>query len=236
LNCAVFGSTKRTLTTASDALPGRSTPLPDVPDRHEVLGTSMHGPWPAGTEVLYVAMGCFWGAERIFWQLPAVVTTAAGYMGGFTPNPTYEEVCSGRTGHTEAVLIAYDAALTSPELLLKAFWENHDPTQGFRQGNDLGTQYRSAIYFSTPFQEAAALATRKAFQDVLQGNGFGDITTEIRSARDAGPFYYAEGYHQQYLYKNPGGYCNHGPNGMTCPVGLVRQDQVPAQTDVRPPD
>jgi peptide-methionine (S)-S-oxide reductase len=232
----VFGSTKRTLTTAADALPGRSTPLPDILDRHEVLNTSMHGPWPSGTEVLYVAMGCFWGAERIFWQLPGVVTTAAGYMGGFTPNPTYEEVCSGRTGHTEAVLIAYDASLTSPELLLKAFWENHDPTQGFRQGNDLGTQYRSAIYWSTPFQQAAAEATRKAFQDVLNGNGFGDITTELRSARDAGPFYYAEGYHQQYLYKNPGGYCNHGPNGMTCPVGLVRQDQAPAQTDVRPPD
>jgi peptide-methionine (S)-S-oxide reductase len=232
----VFGSTKRTLTTAADALPGRSAPLPDIPDRQVVLGTSMHGPWPAGTEVLYVAMGCFWGAERIFWQLPGVVTTAAGYMGGFTPNPTYEEVCSGRTGHAEAVLIAYDGSLTSPELLLKAFWENHDPTQGFRQGNDLGTQYRSAIYYSTPFQEAAAQATRKAFQDVLQGNGFGEITTEIRAARDAGPFYYAEGYHQQYLYKNPGGYCNHGPNGMTCPVGLVRQDQVPAQTDVRPPD
>ena len=232
----MFGSTKRTLTTADDALPGRSTALPDILERHDVLGTSMLGPWPAGTEVMYVAMGCFWGAERIFWQLPGVVTTAAGYMGGFTPNPTYEEVCSGRTGHTEAVLIAYDASLTSPELLLKAFWENHDPTQGFRQGNDLGTQYRSAIYWSTPFQEAAARATREAFQEVLRGHSFGDITTEIRSAQDAGPFYYAEGYHQQYLYKNPGGYCNHGPNGMTCPVGLVPQDQVPAQTDVRPPD
>jgi len=196
----------------------------------------MLGPWPAGTQVLYVAMGCFWGAERIFWRLPGVVTTAAGYMGGYTPNATYEEVCSGRTGHAEAVLIAYDGSQTSAELLLKAFWENHDPTQGFRQGNDLGTQYRSAIYYSTPDQEAAARATRAAFQTVLDGNGFGDITTEIRSAQDAGPFYYAEGYHQQYLHKNPGGYCNHGPNGMTCPVGLVRQDQVPAQTDVRPAD
>jgi peptide-methionine (S)-S-oxide reductase len=232
----VFGSTKRTLTTADDALPGRSGPLPDILDQHEVLGTSMLGPWPAGAQVLYVAMGCFWGAERIFWQLPGVVTTAAGYMGGFTPNPTYEEVCSGRTGHAEAVLIAYDESLTSPELLLKAFWENHDPTQGFRQGNDVGTQYRSAIYWSTPGQEAAAHATREAFQTVLKGNGFGDITTEMRPAQEAGTFYYAEGYHQQYLYKNPGGYCNHGPNGMTCPVGLVRQDQVPAQTDVRPPD
>jgi peptide-methionine (S)-S-oxide reductase len=231
----VFGSTKRSLTTADDALPGRSTPLPDIPDRHVVLDASMHGPWPMGTEVLYVAMGCFWGAERIFWKLPGVVTTAVGYMGGYTPNATYEEVCSGRTGHAEAVLIAYDASLTSPELLLKEFWENHDPTQGLRQGNDVGTQYRSAIYWTTPGQEAAARATRDAFQIVLQRNGFGDITTEMRSAEEAGPFYYAEGYHQQYLHKNPGGYCNHGPNGMTCPVGLVRQDQAPAQTDVLPP-
>ena len=195
----------------------------------------MHAPWPAGTEVLYVAMGCFWGAERIFWNLPGVVTTAVGYMGGYTPNATYEEVCSGRTGHAEAVLIAYDASLTSPELLLKAFWENHDPTQGFRQGNDLGTQYRSAIYWTTANQELAARATRDAFQIVLQGNGFGDITTELRSADEAGAFYYAEGYHQQYLHKNPGGYCNHGPNGMTCPVGIVKQDQLPAQRDVLPP-
>ena len=223
------------MTTAADALPGRSTPLPDILTRHEVLGTSMLGPWPAGTQVLYVAMGCFWGAERIFWKLPGVVTTAAGYMGGYTPNPTYEQVCTGRTGHAEAVLIAFDPSLTSPELLLKAFWENHDPTQGFRQGNDLGTQYRSAIYWSTPAQEEAARGTREAFQSVLNANGFGDITTEIRAADDAGPFYYAEGYHQQYLHKNPGGYCNHGPNGMTCPVGLVRQDEVPAQTDIRPP-
>ena len=232
----MFGSTKPTLTTAADALAGRSTPLPDILERHEVLDTSMLGPWPAGTQVMYVAMGCFWGAERIFWKLPGVVTTAAGYMGGYTPNATYEEVCTGRTGHAEAVLIAYDLSVTSPELLLKAFWENHDPTQGSRQGNDLGTQYRSAIYWSTPEQEAAARATRDAFQDVLTANGFGQITTEMRSAQQAGPFYYAEGYHQQYLFKNPAGYCNHGPNGMTCPVGLIPQDQVPAQTDVRPPD
>ena len=231
----MFGSAKRTLTTPDDALPGRSTPLSGIPDRHEVLGTSMHEPWPAGIEVLYVAMGCFWGAERIFWKLPGVVTTAAGYMGGYTPNATYEEVCSGRTGHAEAVLVAYDVSLTSPELLLKEFWENHDPTQGFRQGNDLGTQYRSAIYWTTPHQEAAARATRGAFQVVLKDNGFGDITTELQNADAAGAFYYAEDYHQQYLHKNPGGYCNHGPNGMTCPVGLLRQDQVPAQTDVLPP-
>jgi len=231
----VSGSTKRTLTTADNALPGRSTPLPGIPERHVVLDTSMHGPWPAGTEVLYVAMGCFWGAERIFWQLPGVVATAVGYMGGYTPNATYEEVCSGRTGHAEAVLIAYDGSLTTPELLFKAFWENHDPTQGFRQGNDVGTQYRSAIYWTTPGQEAAARETREAFQRVLQGNGFGDITTEMRSADEAGPFYYAEGYHQQYLHKNPGGYCNHGPNGMTCPVGLVPQNELPSQTSVLPP-
>lgn len=232
----MFGFLKPAMTTADDALAGRSAPLPDILDRHDVLGTSMLGPWPEGTKVLYVAMGCFWGAERIFWKLPGVVTTAAGYMGGYTPNATYEEVCSGRTGHTEAVLVAYDESLTSPELLLKAFWENHDPTQGPRQGNDRGTQYRSAVYWSSPEQESAVKATRDAFQPVLQQNGFGDITTELRSAQDAGPFYYAEGYHQQYLKKNPGGYCNHGPNGMTCPVGLVPQDQVPAQTDVRPPD
>ena len=231
----MFGSTKRTLTNADAALAGRSTPLPDIPDQHVVLGTSISGPWPAGTKVLYVAMGCFWGAERIFWKLPGVVTTAVGYMGGYTPNATYEEVCSGRTGHTEAVLIAYDGSATSAEQLLKAFWENHDPTQGFRQGNDRGTQYRSAIYWTTPEQEAAARATGDAFQRVLAKNGFGEITTEMRSAEDAGTFYYAEGYHQQYLHKNPGGYCNHGPNGMTCPVGLVRQDEAPAQTDVRPP-
>ena len=223
------------MTTAEDALSGRSTPLPDIPDQHVVLGTSMHGPWPLGTEVLYIAMGCFWGAERIFWTRPGVVTTAVGYMGGYTPNATYEEVCSGRTGHAEAVLVAYDASLTSPELLLKEFWENHDPTQGFRQGNDRGSQYRSAIYWTTPGQEAAALNTREAFQLVLKENGFGDITTEIRSAEEAGAFFYAEGYHQQYLYKNPGGYCNHGPNGMTCPVGIVKQDQLPAQQDLRPP-
>src|SRR5471030_1212297 len=231
----MFGSAKRTLTTADDALPGRSTPLPGFPDRHAVLGTSMHGPWPTGTEVLCIAMGCFWGAERIFWTRPGVITTAVGYMGGFTPNATYEEVCSGRTGHAEAVLIAYDAALTSPELLLKEFWENHDPTQGLRQGNDVGSQYRSAIYWTTPAQEAAAASTRDAFQTVLQRNNFGAITTGVQSAQEAGPFYYAEGYHQQYLHKNPGGYCNHGPNGMTCPVGVVKQDQLPAQPDVYPP-
>ena len=235
-NRVVFGlSSKKTLPAPDDALAGRPEPLPGIPDRHEVLGTPLHGPWPEGTQVMYVAMGCFWGAERIFWKLPGVVTTAAGYMGGLTPNATYEEVCSGRTGHTEAVLVAYDPAVTSAETLLAAFWENHDPTQGFRQGNDVGSQYRSAIYWTTPEQEQAALATRAAFQDVLHGHGFGEITTELRPAKEAGEFYYAEGYHQQYLHKNPGGYCNHGPNGMTCPVGLVPQNELPSQTSVLPP-
>jgi peptide-methionine (S)-S-oxide reductase len=196
------------------------------------LHTPVEGPWPEGTEVIYLAMGCFWGTERIFWQQPGVVTTAAGYMGGLTPNPTYEETCTGRTGHAETVLVAYDPQRTSPELLLKEFWENHDPTTANRQGNDVGTAYRSAIYWTTPEQELAAQATREAFQKVLDDNGFGPITTETRSAEDAGPFYYAEDYHQQYLFKNPGGYCNHGFKGMTCPVGIVRQDQLPSQQSV----
>jgi peptide-methionine (S)-S-oxide reductase len=170
--------------------------------------------------------------ERIFWKLPGVVTTAAGYMGGFTPNPTYEETCTGRTGHAETVLVAYDPARTSPELLLKAFWENHDPTQGNRQGNDIGTAYRSAIWWTTEGQENAARATFAAFQDVLTAAGRGEITTTLGSATDAGPFWYAEDYHQQYLHKNPGGYCNHGPNGLTCPVGVAN---LPAQTEVLPP-
>jgi peptide-methionine (S)-S-oxide reductase len=180
-------------------------------------------------------MGCFWGAERIFWQLPGVVTTAAGYMGGTTPNPTYAETCTGRTGHAEAVLVAYDRARTSPEELLRAFWENHDPTTQDRQGNDVGTQYRSAVYWTTPEQEQAARLTRDAFEQVLLQAGHGRIVTELRSAQEAGPFFYAEELHQQYLHKNPGGYCNHGPNGYTCPVGLVRQDQLPAQQDVVAP-
>jgi len=226
-----FGS-RKSLPERDAALPGRAQPLAGIPDRHDVLGASLHGPWAEGTQVLYLAMGCFWGAERIFWKLPGVVSTAAGYMGGFTPNPTYDEVCSGRTGHAEAVLVAYDPKTISAEHLLAAFWENHDPTQGFRQGNDMGTQYRSAIYWTTPAQETAARATRDAFQNVLSRNGFGDITTEMRPASEAGEFYYAEDYHQQYLHKNPGGYCNHGPNGMTCPVGLVKQDQLPAQQDI----
>ncbi len=206
------------MTTSSPPLPGRETQIPNIPTTHAVLGTPLQGPWPDGTLVMYVGMGCFWGAERIFWQSPGVVTTAAGYMGGSTPNPTYEEVCTGRTGHTEAVLVAYDKHETSAEELLKAFWENHDPTTANRQGNDVGTQYRSAIYWTTERQSEAAHATRDAFQQVLRENGHGEISTELRPASEAGPFYFAEDYHQQYLHKNPMGYCNHGPNGCSLPA------------------
>lgn len=217
---------------AGRVLPGRDQPLPDIPDTHTVLGASLHGPWEDSTEVLYVAMGCFWGAERLFWKVPGVISTAVGYMGGSTPNPTYEETCTGRTGHTESVLIAYDPARVSPAELLKVFWENHDSTTADRQGNDIGTQYRSAIYWTTPEQEQAARATHDAFQEVLHQHGKGEISTEMADASQAGTFYYAEGYHQQYLHKNPGGYCNHGPNGLTCPVGILRQDQLPSQQSV----
>ena len=218
--------------------PGRPEPLAGDPDpgTHMVLGTPMHGPWPEGTEVLYLAAGCFWGLERIFWQLPGVVTTAAGYQGGSMPSPTYEQVCTGATGHAETVLVAYDPRLTQPEQLLKAFWENHDPTTLNRQGNDIGTQYRSAIFWTTPEQEQAAHATRDAFEQVLTAAGHGRVVTELRPAAEAGEFFYAEDYHQQYLHKNPGGYCNHGPNGYTCPVGLLTSSEsTPAQTEVLPP-
>ncbi|WP_426507935.1 peptide-methionine (S)-S-oxide reductase MsrA [Dactylosporangium sp. McL0621] len=206
------------LPTAESAIPGRDTEMP-VAAKHTVLGTPLRGPWAAGLEVAYFGMGCFWGAERIFWEIPGVYSTAVGYQGGFTANPTYEETCSGRTGHTEAVQVVYDPAKVSYETLLKAFWENHDPSQGMRQGNDVGTQYRSAIYTTTPAQAATAEASRQAFAPVVRQAGHGEITTEIAPA---GAFYYAEDYHQQYLSdaKNPGGYCNHGPNGMTCPIGV----------------
>lgn len=213
-----FGSRKKmTIPTAAEALPGRSHPSFVVPATHEVLGTPLAGPWPTGTQVLTVGMGCFWGAERIMWNLPGVVTTAVGYQGGHTPNPTYDETCTGRTGHTEAVLIAYNPDATDASHLLKAFWENHDPTTANRQGNDIGTQYRSAIFWSGDEQRAAAEATWEAFQAELTARGLGTITTEIAPAHEVGPFFYAEGYHQQYLHKNPGGYCNHGPNGCTLP-------------------
>jgi peptide-methionine (S)-S-oxide reductase len=204
------------------ALPGRDAPAFAVPTHHAVLGTPLAGPWPAGTAVLHLALGCFWGAEKEMWQLPGVVTTAAGYMGGYTPNPTYEEVCSGRTGHTETVLVAYNPTVLSDTELLRTFWTLHDPTQGFRQGNDVGTQYRSAIFTSTPEQLEAALATREVYEPELRRNGYGPITTEIRPAGPdgAGEFYYAEGYHQQYLSpgKNPHGYCPVHSTGVACPL------------------
>ncbi len=201
---------------AASALPGRDEPIP-VPARHEVLGTPLVPPFPEGYEQAIVGMGCFWGAERVFWQAPGVYTTAVGYTGGFTPNPTYEEVCSGRTGHTEAVLVVFDPARTSYEEILRLFWENHDPTQGMRQGNDVGTQYRSAIYYLGEGQRGPAQATRAAYAERLRSGGYGEITTEIAPA---GPFFYAEDYHQQYLHKNPWGYCGIGGTGVSCPVGV----------------
>ncbi|NAZ87587.1 peptide-methionine (S)-S-oxide reductase MsrA [Kineococcus indalonis] len=209
------------MVTAEDALQGSQAPRFEVPETHAVLGTPLRGPWPGGTEVISFAMGCFWGAERIFWRQPGVVTTAAGYQGGFTPNPTYEESVTGRTGHAETVLVAYDPSVTGPEQLLKVFWENHDPTQGYRQGNDRGTEYRSAVYTTTQEQWEAVQRTRETFQRELTEHGHGTITTEVRPASEAGTFWYAEDYHQQYLHKVPGGYCNHGPNGLTCQIGLV---------------
>jgi peptide-methionine (S)-S-oxide reductase len=210
---------KLDLPTPAEALPGRDTPIV-VPDRHTVLGTPLTGPWPTGTEVTVFGMGCFWGAERLFWQLPGVYTTSAGYAGGSTANPTYEEVCSGRTGHAEVVQVVYDPSKVSYEQLLKVFWENHDPTQGMRQGNDVGTQYRSTIYTTTDEQTAVAKASAEAFAPVVAAAGHGKITTEIEKL---GTYYFAEDYHQQYLSdaKNPYGYCNHGPNGMTCPIGIA---------------
>jgi len=201
------------------ALPGRTAEMP-VPPTHEVLGTPLKGPFPSGIQTAIFALGCFWGAERIFWQADGVYTTAVGYAGGFTPNPTYEEVCSGRTGHTEAVLVAFDTRATSYEEMLKLFWEGHDPTQGMRQGNDIGSQYRSAILWRDDSQRVADEASRDAYQMVLTQAGLGEITTEIAPA---GEFYYAESYHQQYLAKNPGGYCGLGGTGVSCPVGLTQQ-------------
>jgi peptide-methionine (S)-S-oxide reductase len=206
---------KLMIPTAEQCLPGRAIKMP-VPKEHYVNGRSLEGPYPEGLELAQFGLGCFWGAERIFWQAPGVWTTAVGYSGGHTPNPTYEEVCSGRTGHTEAVLVVYDPKVTSYEALLKLFWESHDPSQGMRQGNDVGTQYRSAIYTYTPEQRRAAEASRDRFQKELNAAGYGEITTEIK---DAPPFYFAEDYHQQYLAKNPFGYCGLGGTGVSCPTG-----------------
>ena len=202
---------------ADKALPGRSEPMSLESDRHFVNGASLTGPWPDGTKTAIFGLGCFWGAEKDFWQTPGVVSTAVGYAGGFTPNATYREVCSGQTGHTEAVLVAYDPAKVTYEQLLKVFWEHHDPTQESRQGNDVGTQYRSAIFTTDEAQQRTAEASRDAYQERLTASGFGKITTEIAPAP---PFYYAEDYHQQYLGKNPGGYCGLGGTGVSCPVGL----------------
>jgi peptide-methionine (S)-S-oxide reductase len=209
---------KLELPTPTEALSGRGVEIP-VAEKHTVLGTPLKGPWPAGLETAVFGMGCFWGAERIFWRLPGVYSTSVGYAGGTTPNPTYEETCSGRTGHAEVVQVVYDPAKISYQRLLKEFWENHDPTQGMRQGNDVGTQYRSAIYPTTPAQATVAQATLEAFQPVVSKAGRGTITTEIAPL---GTYYYAEDYHQQYLHRVPNGYCNHGPNGMTCPIGVAK--------------
>jgi peptide-methionine (S)-S-oxide reductase len=213
----MFGLRNKTTMVDTDrALPGRDQEMP-LPARHAVLGSPLKPPFPEGLQQAVVGMGCFWGAERVFWQAPGVYTTAVGYAGGLTPNPSYEEVCSGRTGHTEAVLVVFDPAKTSYEEILRLFWEGHDPTQGMRQGNDVGTQYRSAIYYSDDEQRQIAEMSRDAFAERLRAEGYGDITTEIAPA---GPFYYAEDYHQQYLEKNPWGYCGLGGTGVSCPVGV----------------
>jgi len=214
----MFGLNKKTsLPPADEALPGRDTPMP-VPERHFVLDAPLKPPFPESCRQAVFGLGCFWGAERHYWQQPGVYTTAVGYAGGRTPNPDYREVCSGLTGHTEAVLVVYDPAKVAYEDLLRVFWESHDPTQGMRQGNDVGTQYRSAIYVFDADQKAAAEASRDAYAQVLAEAGYGAITTEIA---DAGLFYYAEDYHQQYLAKNPGGYCGIGGTGVSCPTGVA---------------
>jgi peptide-methionine (S)-S-oxide reductase len=214
----LFGLGKKlAMPTAEEALPGRSEEMP-VPDRHFVNGNPMNPPYPAGLEVAMFGMGCFWGAERKFWQQDGVFITAVGYAAGLTPNPTYQEVCSGRTGHNEVVYVVYDPQVISYEALLKVFWENHDPTQGMRQGNDVGTQYRSGIYYYSEAQREQAEASKAAFQEALSKAGYGAITTEII---EAPKFYFAEAYHQQYLAKNPNGYCGLGGTNVSCPIGVV---------------
>lgn len=217
----IMKSRKSTLPTTDEALPGRKEPLP-VAARHYVNGHPLQGPFEAGLEQAVFGLGCFWGAERRFWQTDGVYSTAAGYAGGFTPNPTYEEVCSGRTGHTEVVLVVFEPAAVSYEQLLAVFWESHDPTQGMRQGNDVGTQYRSAIYPLDEAQQAAARLSLQQYQAALTRSGYGAITTEVQPLDT---FYYAEDYHQQYLAKNPGGYCGIGGTGVSCPVGLTLDQQ-----------
>jgi peptide-methionine (S)-S-oxide reductase len=213
----LFTRHKTTMVSPDEALPGRPDQIPGVPESHFVNGERIQPPFPEGAETAVFGLGCFWGAERLFWETPGVISTAVGYAGGHTPNPTYEEVCSGRTGHTEAVLVVYDPEKVSYDELLRVFWEGHDPTQGMRQGNDMGTQYRSAVYTSSDEQARAAEASRDRYAEALRSAGHGDITTEIAPA---GPFYYAEDYHQQYLAKVPNGYCGLGGTGVSCPVGL----------------
>ena len=216
----IFGRDKTDLIDPAEALPGREQPV-RVPAQHAVLGTPLQPPFPDGIRIAIFGMGCFWGAERIFWETDGVYTTAAGYAAGSTPNPSYEEVCSARTGHSEVVLVAYDPAKVGYESLLKLFWEGHDPTQGMRQGGDVGTQYRSVILYDGEDQREAAEASLAAYQQVLTAAGHGTITTELAPADAAHPFFYAEDYHQQYLAKNPNGYCGLGGTGVSCPVGLA---------------
>lgn len=214
----MFGRKAATLITADQALPGRLDQTMPIPESHFERGVPLQGPWPSTVETLVVGMGCFWGAERKYWQSPGVYSTAVGYAGGYTPNPSYEEVCSGLTAHTEVVLVAFDTAQTTLEEMLRVFWENHDPTQGLRQGNDIGSQYRSAIYYANDSQKETAERTRDVYQERLTQAGYGAITTEIAPLGD---FYYAEPYHQQYLGKNPNGYCGIGGTGVSCPVGVL---------------
>jgi peptide-methionine (S)-S-oxide reductase len=216
----IFGRGKTAIVEPLSALPGRAQALA-VPELHEVLGTPLQGPFPDGVQTAIFGMGCFWGAERIFWQANGVYTTAVGYAGGLTPNPTYEEVCSGQTGHSEVVLVAFEEAKTNYQEMLRLFWEGHDPTQGMRQGNDVGTQYRSLIVCDGASQLAAAQASMDAYQQMLSAAGHGTITTELIELDQQHPFYYAEAYHQQYLAKNPGGYCGLGGTGVACPVGIA---------------
>ncbi len=225
-----FFASKSTMVDPANALPGREQAIA-VPEHHEVLGTPLKGPFPEGIQTAVFGMGCFWGAERIFWQAQGVYTTAVGYAGGSTPNPSYEEVCSGRTGHTEAVLVAFDAIKTSYAEMLKLFWEGHDPTQGMRQGNDVGTQYRSAILWQGEDQHEQALASMRSYQEMLTAAGHGEITTEIA---ELGAFYYAESYHQQYLAKNPGGYCGLGGTGVSCPIGVGISTATPSSGSEAP--
>jgi peptide-methionine (S)-S-oxide reductase len=218
----LFGLHKTRMISADEALPGQAEQMP-VPARHAVRGTPLRPPYPEGSAIAEFALGCFWGAERKFWETAGVISTSVGYEGGFTPNPTYEEVCSGRTGHTETVRVVFDPATISYGALLKVFWESHDPTQGMRQGNDTGTQYRSAIFAASPEQQAEAEESLAAYQKRLAEAGYGPITTEVVPASD---FYFAEDYHQQYLSssKNPNGYCGLGGTGVSCPIGVVRAD------------